>query len=409
MFGTRWRLFRLFGIPISVSPSWLVILALLTWTMAGLFASPPDPLRQLYPEEGLGLTWAGYLLMGLIAALTFFGCILLHEMGHALVARSSGMPIRGITLFLFGGVAELEGEPPSAGSEFAMAIAGPVVSLLLAIGFGVLAGVGHGAGWLPAVVVVLAYLASINLTVLIFNMVPAFPLDGGRVLRSILWGATGRLRQATWWASLCGQGFAWLLIFWGVLQFFTGSIFGGIWLGLIGMFLNEAARGSYRQVLVRQALQGEPVRRFMNRQPIVVPPDIDLHTLVEDYVYRYHRKAFPVGHDDRLEGFISTRLLSQYPRSEWAQHTVGEVMEHDLRNVTVSPTTDALEALEQMQRTDHSRLLVVENGRLVGLVSLKDLLRFLELKLELGEEGEDRPRPPGPPMAEQRDEVLSHR
>src|SRR6516225_3088390 len=147
MFGTRWRLFRLFGIPIGVDPSWLVILALLTWTMAQIFQHPSEPLSSLYPEAGLGLSWGGYLVMGLVAALTFFVCILLHEMGHALVARTNGMPIRGITLFLFGGVAELEGDPPSAGSEFAMAIAGPVVSLVLAVGFALLAWAGYNAGW----------------------------------------------------------------------------------------------------------------------------------------------------------------------------------------------------------------------------------------------------------------------
>jgi Zn-dependent protease/CBS domain-containing protein len=347
--------------------------------------------------------------MGLVAALTFFVCILLHEMGHALVARTNGMPIRGITLFLFGGVAELEGDPPSAGSEFAMAIAGPVVSLVLAVGFALLAWAGYNAGWNPLTLVLFAYLAWINATVLLFNMVPAFPLDGGRVLRSILWATTGSLRRATRWASLCGQGFAWLLIAWGVLQFFRGDVFGGLWLGLIGMFLNSAARGSYQQVLVKQALEGEPVRRFMNAEPVLVPPDVDLRGLVEDYVYRFHHKGFPVGSDGQVLGYVTTQMVSAYPRVEWGRHTVSEVMNRDLSAIAISPDADAMKALAKMQRTSQSRLLVLEGDRLLGIVSLKDLLRFLQLKLELeGDEGADDGRPPALRGSGRRQEAPIH-
>jgi Zn-dependent protease/CBS domain-containing protein len=311
---------------------------------------------------------------------------LLHELGHAVVARSRGMPIRGITLFLFGGVAELGDEPVSAGTEFLMAIAGPAVSVVLALVFWALAVVGYRGGWPHPVVVVLGYLAAINGMVLVFNLIPAFPLDGGRVLRSILWGTTGNLRRATYWAALAGQGFAWLLIGWGIFQFFGGNWLGGVWIGLIGMFLNSAAQGSYQQVLIRQALQGEPVRRFMNPNPIVVPPSLDLLHWVEDHVYRYHHRAFPVVSDGRLEGLITTQALAGIPRGEWAAHTVGEVMATDLREITVAPETDAVEAMGKMKRTGSSRLLVTDGDRLLGLVSLKDLLHFLNLKLELEQE-----------------------
>ena len=214
MFANRWQLFRLYGIPISVDVSWLVILALITLTIAG---SLPTLMHQYYGDAAPTLEPYQYWLTGLIAALAFFICILLHELGHAIVARSRGMPIRGITLFLFGGVAELEGEPPSAGTEFLMAIAGPLVSLALGIGFGLVS-----MGWLPprlgadSLVTVLGYLSFVNLLLLAFNLVPAFPLDGGRVLRSFLWGTTGDLRRATHWASVAGQWFAWLLIAWGI-------------------------------------------------------------------------------------------------------------------------------------------------------------------------------------------------
>jgi Zn-dependent protease/CBS domain-containing protein len=378
MFSTRWQLFRLRGIPINVDASWLIIVALLTWTLTNFF-------QEAVP----GLVLSSYWIMGLVTALAFFVCIVLHELGHALVAQRLGIPLRGITLFLFGGVAELEGEPASAGREFFMAIAGPIVSAVLAALFWLLSAMAAQADSGRQIVVMLQYLAWINLSVLVFNLVPAFPLDGGRVLRSILWGALGNLRRATYWASLLGQGFAWLLIALGVLQFFAGNIVGGMWLGLIGLFLSNAAQGSYQQVLARQALQGEPVRRFMNPEPIVVPPSLDLQTWVEDYVYRYHHKTYPVTSNGHLEGVVSTGALAQYPRREWDRHTVAEAMRQDLQAISLTPDADALKALEQMQRTGSSRLLVTDNGRLVGIVSLKDLLRFLQLKLELESGDED--------------------
>lgn len=384
MFGMRWRLFRLLGIPVSLDLSWLIILALLTLTLAGLF---PSLMQQYYPAEADGYSRADYWLMALATAVVFFVCILLHEFGHALVARQQGMPIRGITLFLFGGVAEIGEEPVTAGKEFLMAIAGPLVTLVLSAIFAVLAWYGYGNGWPPLVVLMFGYLGVINVLILVFNLVPAFPLDGGRVLRSILWAASGSLRWATRWASIAGQAFAWMLIAWGVFQFFDGNWVGGIWLGLIGMFLNSAAQGGYQQVLMRQALRGEPVRRFMNPQPLVVPPELDLRGFVEDYVYRYHRKMFPVTSDGRLEGVIVTQSLGSVPRAEWQLHTVGELMDRDIAAHSIRPDADALEAFSKMNHTGASRLLVIDGEHLVGIISLKDLLKFLSLKLEL--EGEE--------------------
>jgi Zn-dependent protease/CBS domain-containing protein len=371
-FGARWRLFRLFGIPVYLDVSWLIILVLLSWTLARYFF-----------EELPGLQPGSYGAMGVIAAITFFICIVLHEAGHALVARSSEMPVRGITLFLFGGVAELGGEPRSARSEFAMAIAGPVVSLVLAGILAALAYFGRAAGWAAAVVAVLAYLAWINVAVLLFNMVPAFPLDGGRVLRSILWAVTGNVRRATQWAALCGQAFAWFLIGVGVWLVLMGQFVSGIWLGLIGLFLNNAARSSYQQVVIREALAGEPVRHFMNPNPVVVPPSLDVKHWVEDYVYRFHRRSFPVASNHHLEGFVTTRELARLPREEWDRHTVGELMRHDLGAVSIGPDADALEALQKLQRSGGNRLLVTDGDELLGIVTLRDLLRFLHLKIGL--------------------------
>ncbi len=387
MFGKGWKLMSVFGIPIRVDTSWLVILALLTLSLAGVFPS----LMQTYfqgaaPELGAGSYW----IMALITAVAFFACIVLHELGHAIAGRSQAMSIRGITLFLFGGVAEIGDEPPSARAEFIMAIAGPLVSVVLGAIAALLSWVGYLAHWPAAVVLVLGYLAFINLLVLCFNLVPAFPLDGGRVLRSILWGITGNLRRATYLASMAGVAFAWVLIFWGVLQFFVGNWFGGIWLGLIGLFLKNAAQSGYQQVLVKQALRGESIKRFMTSNPIVVSPYLNLHDWVEEYVYRHHRKAFPVvSSEGKLEGCIETQALLGIPRAEWEHHTVAELMTHDLTDLVISPETDALEALGKMQRKGSSRLLVTEGEHLVGILSLKDLLQFLSLKIELeGEDGE---------------------
>ena len=370
MFGARWRLFRLLGIPISLDASWLIILVLIVWSLVTLF-------RAVVP----GLHTVEYWAMGGIAALAFFACILLHELGHAIVARARGMPIRGITLFLFGGVAEMEGEASSAGSEFLMAVAGPAVSALLVALFWGLSWAGVVSRWPVEVVVVFLYLAWINGAVLIFNLIPAFPLDGGRVLRSILWGILGDLRRATKWASLLGQGFAVLLIVFGVMQFVMDNVIGGLRLGLIGLFLRQAAESGYRQVLIREA----PVRLFMTREPVSVPPSIDLKRWVEDYVYPQHRKFFPVMSDGRLEGVIETQALAKSPGQEWDRHTVAEVMHHDVNAVRIAPETDALKALGQMQRTGSSRLLVTDGDRLVGIISLKDLLAFLDQKFEFAD------------------------
>jgi Zn-dependent protease/CBS domain-containing protein len=379
MFGTRWQLLRLRGIPVYIDASWLLILALLTLTFARDF---PALLHANFPDVP-HVAPAVYWLMGLVTALAFFACILLHEFGHALVGRALGTPIRGITLFLFGGVAELGDESNSARNEFLMAFAGPLVSLFLAVTLGVLTAVGYHLGWPAPLLLVLGYLAFVNATVLVFNLIPAFPLDGGRILRAALWALTGNVRSATYWTALLGRLFAALLIAFGVVQFFWGNWFGGVWTALIGLFLNSAARSSYEQVVVREALAGAPVRRFMNAAPIAVPPSLDLRHLVDDYVYRHHHRAFPVVSDGHLEGLVDTRALARVPPGEWDRHTVGEVMRHDLDALTVSPDADALDALAKFKRNATNRLLVAEGDRLVGIIALKDLLRFLDLRVEL--------------------------
>ncbi|MGH9382121.1 MAG: site-2 protease family protein [Thermoanaerobaculia bacterium] len=371
MFWKRFRVATLFGFPFYLDLSWFVIAALFVWSLA------VDVFPRRLPGQGAETYW----LMGSIGAVGLFASVVLHELGHAFVARRFGLPIRGITLFIFGGVAEMEREPPSARAEFWVAVAGPVVSLALALLGGVAAG-GLAAGTPTRTVV--SYLASTNLALLLFNMIPAFPLDGGRILRSALWKWKRNLSWATRVTSGIGSGFGFLLMAGGVLLATLGkNLTGGIWLLLIGMFLRNAAQMSYRGLVVRRAIEGEPVRRFMRPDPVTVPRSISVAELVEDYVYRHHFKMFPVVDNERLVGCVTTRGIRQLPREEWQQQSVSSILEPCTDGNTVHPDSDALRALGKMHHSGVSRLLVVEDGRLVGILTLKDLLQFLSLKVEL--------------------------
>ena len=381
MFGKRITLFKLLGFEVRLDLSWLIIAVLVTWSLA----------RSVFPAYFENLSVLTYWWMGIVGALGLFLSVIVHEFAHSLVARRFGLHMKGITLFIFGGVAEMADEPPSAKTEFFMAIAGPVTSVFLGLVlFGVTA-FGGWTGWSKPVLGVLSYLWSINLVLAAFNLLPAFPLDGGRVLRAALWGWTKRLRRATRIASLIGSGFGILLIGVGVFNIIRGDFVGGIWWFLIGMFVRSASQGSYQQLLVRQVLAGEPVRRFMVTDPVTVPYYISVEQLVEDYIYKYHFKMYPVLQEDKLVGCISTREVKEIPRNEWNQHTVKEISKSCTGENTVPPGTDAMVALALMNRTRNSRLMVVEDGRLLGIIALKDLLRFLSLKLDLeGKETERR-------------------
>jgi Zn-dependent protease len=295
MFGRSIPLFRLAGFQVGIDWSWLILAVLITWTLSvGVFP-------YYYPD----LTPAIYWSMGVIAALGLFASIILHELGHALVARRHGLPIRRITLFIFGGVAEMEAEPERPAVEFWVAIAGPIVSFLVGLGCWLLLQTAGGAGAGVPAVGVLAYLATTNIILAVFNLVPAFPLDGGRILRAILWYWKGSLRWATRIASAIGGGFGILLIVLGVCRVLIGDFVGGMWWFLIGLFVRFAAQMSYQQVLTREALRGVPVRRIMTADPITGPPGITIAQLIDDHVYRHHRSMFPVADNGRLVGCVS--------------------------------------------------------------------------------------------------------
>jgi Zn-dependent protease len=374
MFGKRFTLFKILGFSVHMDLSWLIIALLVTWSLA----------QGFFPYRYEGLSALTYWTMGVAGAAGLFFSIIFHELCHSLVARRFGLPMKGITLFVFGGVAEMDEEPPSPKSEFFMAIAGPLSSI--ALGLTLAAVAATTKEMLPLTVYgVIYYLAYLNLILAAFNLVPAFPLDGGRVLRSALWHWKKDLRRATRLAAQIGSGFALFLMFIGVVNVVTGSVIGGVWQFMIGMFLRGAAQASYQQVMVRRALEGQTVAHLMKKDPVAVPAGITLRDLVENYIYTYHYKMYPVMEDQELVGCISTRQVKEVSRSEWDRRTVGELAVACSPQNSIAPDTDAVKALSVMNRTGNSRLMVVDKGRLVGILSLKDVLALLAVKMDLGE------------------------
>jgi len=373
MFSKTITIFKLFGFEVKIDLSWLILAVLITWSLA----------EGLFPSLFSGLPAATYWWMGVAGAVGLLFSIVFHELSHSLVARRFGLPIKGITLFIFGGVAEMSEQPASPPVEFWMAIAGPLSSLFLALVFygGYLAGM---QAELPVSVVGIAYyMFYLNILLAAFNLVPAFPLDGGRVLRAALWKWKHNIRWATRISSRVGSAFGVVLIILGVFDVLQGNFIGGMWWFLIGLFLRGAANTSYRQLLVKQMLEGETISHFMNDSPVTVPPLTTLTELVDNYIYKHHYKMFPVVDDSRLVGCVTTRQVREVPREEWDRHTVAEISGQCSRNNTVSPDSDALNAMALMSEEGKSRLMVVDHDRLVGIVTLKDLMRFLSIKMDL--------------------------
>lgn len=274
-------------------------------------------------------------------------------------------------------------EPPSPKAEFFMSAAGPLSSIILG---GVLFGIWfllEGTGFSPPILGVINYLAIINLILAGFNLLPAFPLDGGRILRSILWAAKDNLKWATQIASKIGNGFGVALMLIGIFSFILGNIIGGVWMFVIGLFLRGASQSSYQQLLIRRSLEGEPVRKFMKSDPVTVSPSLSLEDLVEDYVYKHHYKLYPVTEGDDLKGCVTINQIKEVPKEERAQHTVGEIARSCSDVNTISPDEDSMNALQTMHKQNTSRLMVVDNGHLVGVIALKDIMEMLSLKMDL--------------------------
>jgi len=368
---TAWRVARVFGIDIRVDSSWIVIFILFTWVLAGSYFPGG------HPDWPVTLYWA----LGLLTSLLVFVSVLVHELAHSLVAKRQGEEVHSITLFILGGVAQISQEPEEPLKEFSMAVVGPLASFVLAGVFFLLSLLLYPAS--EPLSASAGYLAIINVALGIFNLLPGFPMDGGRVLRSIIWKLTGDLKKATRIASLTGQGFAFLLIFFGVLRILRGD-FGGLWLLLIGWFLHNAASRGYQQVVIQSALEGLKARDLMNRDFETVPAGLPVQNLVDDYILKRKERVFLVTEGDGLEGIVCLEDVKRMPREKWAGAAVADIMtpKADLRSV--GPEADGKDILASLTATDVHQVPVMEGGRVAGIICRSDVLKVLQLRSELG-------------------------
>ncbi|WP_413874317.1 site-2 protease family protein [Albidovulum sp.] len=374
MFSRAVRIVDILGFQIKVDPSWLLIAMLVVWTLSSGY----------FPERVPGLRRGDYLGLGVVAAFAFFAGLILHELAHSLVARHFGLRIGGITLFVFGGVAELDEEPADARSEFWIAIAGPVMSLLLA-GICWLATVMlQEAGLSAATQAVLEYLALINLMLAVFNLLPAFPLDGGRVLRAGLWQRSGDVLGATRKASMVSELLAYVMMTLGLLGLFSGNTASGLWQVLIGMFLLSAARSTYQQLVLKTALGGRTVNSMMTPAVIRTHPEDSLADVVDKLMLPNARSFIPVSEGEHLLGYVDTALIRGIDRENWDSTHVNDIFIASDGTNTVPPDLPAESLLRRIAETGRRKFLVAEGQRLLGVITLSDLLSYLAVLQEIG-------------------------
>jgi len=366
------RIFSIAGIDINIHISWLIILVFLTFSLA----------TGWFPITYPGSSTVTYYLLGLIASILLFVSVLLHELAHSFVARSRGLQVKSIVLFIFGGVSNIEQEPQTPGVEFSMAFIGPLVSLLIGVVcYGLLLLV---RGTHSLIVPILSYLALMNVILGIFNLIPGFPLDGGRVLRSIIWKATGNFQTATNITTFVGQVFAYLIILWGIFLFFAGNAFNGLIIIFTGWFLLTSAQSARSQSVLDTAFRGVTVNQIMNTNVMTVPANISLQKLVDEYFLpRGLRSAF-VMQGDQLAGLITLSDIRHVPRDQWPQTPVGFAMIPLERLHTITPQQNVKDVLPLMTGQDVNQLAVVQDGRLVGVLTREGILRSLEIRRNLG-------------------------
>jgi len=368
------RLGRILGFEISIDWSWLFIFFLVVYSLAeGYFPT-------FYPGFDVATKWG----MGILAALLLFASVLVHELSHSIVARNYGAHVKGITLFLFGGVSQTTEEPRSPKEEFAMAIVGPLASFALAVVFYFLGGAGALFGWPPPALAVIGYLAMINMFLGVFNLVPGFPLDGGRVLRSAIWAATGDLEKATRYASASGQFFGYLLMVIGFGNILAGNALGGLWLIFIGWFLTGAARSSYQQLKVKQALAGVPVNQVMTTDVPPIHADMPIRRFVDDRLLKHEYSCYPVVDGDEVIGVAGIEEVRRTPSDQWETATVGGIAHRIDGAYEIGLTDDAWDALEKLAAPDVCRLIVMDEGKLKGTVGRESVFRLVRTKMQLG-------------------------
>ncbi len=373
MFRSSWVLGAIRGIPIRIHFTWLIIFGLLSWTLASGY----------FPQQYPDLPIAAYWIRGIIAALFLFGSVLVHELMHALMAQRLHVPIAGITLFALGGVSEMKQEPPKPSAEFLIAVVGPLASFALAGFFWIIWRAMHSGGSEASLTAIALYLVGLNLVVAVFNLLPAFPLDGGRILRAAIWGITKNLKKATYLATRIGQGFAYVLIIFGAFSLFAGAGFQGVWMALIGFFLLQGAQASYTQVVLKEALAGVAVRDIMVKDVLTVPPDLGLRQLINDYFLAHGYGGFPVVENGRVVGLVALGDVKRVTQEEYDRLTVREVMRPLTGQLVIAPEEDVSVAFQRMAEEGLGRLVVMERDRMVGLVTKTGLSRFLQMKLEL--------------------------
>lgn len=365
------RLGKIAGIEVGVHYSWFVILALITWSLAAGFL----------PDRYEGWSQVAYWGTAIVAALLLFGSVLVHELAHSLVARARGFPVEGITLFILGGVSNLKAEARGPKDEFVISVAGPLTSLVLAAIFWlVLVPVGDRDSPLAAV---LTYLALVNVLLALFNLLPAFPLDGGRVLRSIIWGATHSLSRATSVAARVGQVAGYLLIAAGVFEVLQGNFLGGLWIAFVGWFLQGAASTSLREMETEASLKGILVEDVMERDPLTIGPDVSIQDAVFEFFLGRGRRALPVVEGNRLMGILTLTDVKSVPQQQWSEKKVRDEMT-PVPLKSLAPKDELAQALVLLGQDSLNQAPVVDGGQLVGLLSRADIIQYLHSRRELG-------------------------
>jgi Zn-dependent protease/predicted transcriptional regulator len=359
------------GIQVGVHYSWLIVFFLVTFSLTGQFVLQHPDWRR-----------GEHITLAVATSLLFFGCILLHELAHSLVAQAKQIPVRSITLFVFGGVAQIGREPDRPLTEFQIAIAGPIASVLLGLGFDVMADLAGAHA--PHVAALAGWLASINLFIAMFNLVPGFPLDGGRIFRAAMWAVTGSFARATRMASRSGQTVGFVMIIGGIAIAFTGNWVNGLWIAFIGWFLLDAAQQSGLQVAMRSALSGLVARDIMTRDCPTVSGRLSLAELVEDHILKTGQRCFVIADEGRLDGLITLHQIKTIPRERWQHTALSSVMTPLARLHVVAPDTPILKVLEVMEAGDVNQVPVISDHRLAGMISRDHVLGVLYARMELG-------------------------
>jgi Zn-dependent protease/CBS domain-containing protein len=363
---------RILGIPIGLDPSWFLIFIFMTWSLA----------TSYFPAEFKDWPQLQYWIVGAATAVFLFGSVVLHELGHSLVALRYKIPVNSITLYVFGGIAQIKSEPPSALAEFWIAIAGPAVSFGLALIFHLLQFIFTGIAPILALV---KYLAYINGTLALFNLIPGFPLDGGRVFRSIVWGTSHNLRKATLIAAGVGRAIAFLFILLGVWQIFNGNLVNGLWIAFIGWFLESAATSQVQQQTVHDLLEGHTVQQVMTHNYVTIPGELGLQSLVDQHILQQGKRCFVVTDQvGQVIGLLTIHHLKEIPRKDWPAMTAGQTMTPLNQVKKLQPTTSIKAALEEMDQDGVNQIPVMLDNQILGMLTREDVISFLRTQAELG-------------------------